>query len=110
MSIILIAHPEGAVRELLHVVLDLHGHESLDYDQPNALERDDLDALIVEPARPDCLLSAQRLREARPDLPIVCVSIQPPTPDANNLEPVAYLLMPFRLGDFDEALRLALGG
>lgn len=109
MSLILIAHPEGSVRELLHIVLDLNGDQTLDHDQPNALERDDVDALIVEPDSPDCLLSAQRLREARPDLPIVCVSTHRPTPKANDLRPVAYLLMPFRLNDFDGAMRLALG-
>jgi hypothetical protein len=110
MSIILIAQPEGAVRELLHIVLDLHGHESRDHDQPSTFDPDTLDALILEPARPDCLLHAHLVRDARPDLPIVCVSSQPPTPEVKDLQPVAYLLMPFRLADLDGALRLALGG
>lgn len=108
MSTILIAHPPGAVRELLHIVLDLAGHESLDSDTPGASDRSDLEALVVDPAWPSGLACAQQLRRSHPDLPIVCVSIHSPSEDAKALEPVSYLLMPFRLAELEQAVRLAL--
>lgn len=108
MSTILIAYPEGAVCELLHIVLDLHGHVSISYDDVGVGESE-VDALIVDPAWPIGLACAHELRRSHPDIPIVCVSIHPPTPEAKALLPVSYLIMPFRLAELDHAVRLALG-
>ncbi|HYM63515.1 MAG TPA: hypothetical protein VES61_02440 [Gaiellaceae bacterium] len=43
------------------------------------------EALVVEPASAGCFSYARAVRSARPALPIVCVSIYPPTPDVSAL-------------------------
>lgn len=108
MSTILIAYPEGAVCELLHIVLDLHGHVSINHDDGGVPESE-FDALIVDPVWPTGLACAHDLRRSYPNIPIVCVSIHSPTKEAKELLPVSYLIMPFRLADLDQAVRLALG-
>jgi len=52
----------------------------------------------------------RRLRRARPEVPTVCVSIYPPTPDVRALGCVVHLLKPFSLGEREEALEQALLG
>lgn len=108
MSLILIAQPTGAVHELFHIVLGLHGHEALDHDAPGAVDHSGLDVLIVDPSWPDGLGYAQRLRNVLPELPIICISVHAPTPAAQALQPVAHLSMPFPLGELDRAVELAL--
>lgn len=108
MARIVIAHPEGAVCELLRIVVDLRGHECVSYDDAG-IEESDLDALIVDAAWPLGLACAHRLRRSRPDLAIVCVGARSPTQEAKALLPVSYLTMPFHLAELDRALQLALG-
>ena len=107
MSRIVIAYPPGAVSELLHIALDLHGHVSVDHDDVGVLESD-VDALIVDPVWPTGLARAHELRRSNPDVPIICVSVHPPTQEAKELLPVSYVTMPFRLADLELAVRLAL--
>lgn len=108
MSRIVIAYPPGAVSELLRIVLDLHGHVSVDHDDVGVLEGE-VDALIVDPVWPMGLACAHELRRSYPDIPIICVSVHPPTQEAKALLPASYVTMPFRLADLELAVRLALG-
>lgn len=89
-------------------MLVLHGHEPFDHDTPGVLDHSGLHALIVDPSWPEGLGYAQRLRHVLPELPIVCVGVHAPTPAALALQPVAHLAMPFRLGELDRAVELAL--
>lgn len=107
MSRIVIAYPLGAVSELLRIVLDLHGHVSVDHDDIGVLEGE-LDALIVDPTWPIGLACAHELRRSYPDIPIICVSVHSPTQEAQALRPVSYLTMPFHLADLELAVRRAL--
>jgi hypothetical protein len=68
----------------------------------------DLEALVVEPALPGCFREEQAVRSARPELPIVCVSIYPPTPDVPALGCVVHLLKPFSLRELKSALEQAV--
>lgn len=108
MSRIVIAYPQGAVSELLRIVLDLHGHVSVDHEDVGVRESD-VDALIVDPTWPTGLACAHELRRSYPDIPIVCISVRSPTQEAQALRPVSYLTMPFRLADLELAVRSALG-
>jgi DNA-binding NarL/FixJ family response regulator len=90
MALIALRHPEGDVRHLIEHALSRLGHVIVD-DGSEARA----DVLVLEPASAPDLEAARLLREARPDLPIVCVSISPPFPETLELEPEAYLMKPF---------------
>jgi DNA-binding response OmpR family regulator len=64
--------------------------------------------MILEPASADGLAAAARLRRRLEGLPIICASIEPPTVVTKALEPVAYLMKPFRLGELESAISSAL--
>ena len=108
MSTILIAEPQGSLRELLRVVLDLRGHEPVTHDVPGSIARDDMAALIVDPRWPAGLRCARRLRLRLPDLPIVCVSADEQRTAAEELGAASSLVMPFRLGELEAAVNGAL--
>jgi len=108
MPRILIAEPYPEIRELLtHVVTNL-GFEPVLVDAPGQEQLPETDVLLLEPALPGGVELAQSLRKARPDLPIVCVSIYPATAEIAALAPVAYLLKPFALTALQTALEHAV--
>jgi len=84
MAFIALRHPRDDVRQLIEHALGRLGHITLD---PADEER--ADVVVLEPASPDELAAAQRLRT------IVCVSIAPPFAEALALGPAAYLVKPF---------------
>ena len=108
MSTILIAVPEGLICRYLHVVVGIRGHVALDHEAPGADARTDLDAVIVDPSRSDCLRAAEESRRARPELPIICVSANERVPEADALRPLRHLVLPFRVEELESALRIAL--
>jgi CheY-like chemotaxis protein len=108
MPRILIAEPYPEIRELLtHVVTNL-GFEPVLADARGQDELPDADVMLLEPALPGGIALAQSLRAARPELPIVCVSIYPTTAEVIDLSPVAYLLKPFALAALQTALEHAV--
>jgi hypothetical protein len=102
---ILICEPDPEVRELLRHVIERHGHEPV--LEPNGMK--DLAAVVVEPSDVLSVEVAQAARAVDPGLPIVCASIEPPTPGSRRLAPVAHVVKPFTLSEFDSALAAALG-
>jgi CheY-like chemotaxis protein len=90
MAPIALRYPPDDVRLLIEHALGRLGHAIL---EPGAEAQ--ADALVLEPASPEDLAAARRLRTLRPDLPIVCVSIAPPFAEALALRPDAYLVKPF---------------
>jgi hypothetical protein len=68
----------------------------------------DLAAIVVEPSDVLSVELAQAARAVNPKLPIVCASIAPPTPGSRRLGPVAHVVKPFTLSEFDNALATAL--
>jgi hypothetical protein len=106
MARILIAEPDESLRRLYEAHLAHLGHEVVG---PGA-DAASIDFAIVEPAARRELLEATRLRGERPELPIVFVSVAPPSPPTRALLPVAHLLKPFKLADLDKALAIGERG
>ncbi len=110
MARILVCEPHPEVRSLLaHVVARL-GHEAVfpPEDGGSLLREASVDVLVIEPADPRALASAQILRLEREGIPIVCASIYPPSSHTRRLDPLAYLVKPFALGDLEAALAAAV--
>lgn len=103
MHRIAVLEPDPDVRGLLlRLVLQL-GHEPWSSDNAVAA-----DALLVEPGDPTSAGNAAELVRQRPDLPVVCASIYPKSPETTKLQPVAYLTKPVRLPQLRSALTTAL--
>lgn len=102
---ILISEPHSEVRELLALVV-----KAMDCDPliDHEAEASEVDLLLIEPASPEALDLARRLREVRADLPIVCVSIYPSGPESGQLAPTAYLVKPFSVTELIGVMRSAL--
>ena len=100
-------HPE--VRGLLAHVVGRLGHEAV-FPDGNGGDFLTVDVLVLEPADPRALAAARSFRRERENAPIVCASIYPPSAETRRLEPVAYLMKPFSLGELEAALSLAVAG
>lgn len=106
MALFLIIEPDEDIRRLYAAVVRGLGHEAALYD---GLPMARPDAVLVEPADLESLAAALRLQHDHPGLPIVCASIDKPTPEeTRGLQVTAYLLKPFRLVELTDALKLAL--
>lgn len=106
MARVAIGEPYAEVRELLVRVVESAGWQAV-------VEPDDVagaDVVLVEPGDARSFELARRLREARPELPVVCVSIYPAGPETESLSPTAYLVKPFSVGELQRVLASALNG
>ena len=106
MARILIHEPHPDVRVLLEAVVRRAGHEPVGRGELTSDETPEL--MILEPASAEGLAAAAKLRRRFEDLPIICASIEPPNVATKALEPAAYLLKPFRLGELESAIAAAL--
>ena len=106
MALFLIIEPDADIRRLYAAVVRGLGHEAALFDGlPTARP----DVVLVEPADPESLAVALRLQRDHPGLPVICASIDKPTPEqTQGLQVTKYLLKPFRLVDLTDALELAL--
>jgi len=109
MAQILINETHADVRRLLEHMVTRLGHDPVAVTELN----DDLvasaDVLLVEPVEPQGAALAQLAHHLRPSLPIVFVSVAPPTVEL-GLIPTAFLLKPFSLAELSAALDVALTG
>jgi len=99
---VLILEPDAELRRLFTLQLSSIGHEVA--DDAGA----DPDLLLVEPASNAMFRRALGMRHARPDLPIVCVSISEDTRIARDLAPSSFLVKPFPVDRLRAALAEAL--
>ncbi len=104
----MVADEHDEVQRLLSYVVARVGQTPVSWTAALSDVLDGFEALLVEPALPGCFRYAQAVRRARPELPIVCVSIAPPTPDASALGAVVHLLKPFPLCELESALEMAI--
>jgi hypothetical protein len=101
---VLICEPHPEVRDLLTRIVSRMGHEPVLDDVPLC----GVEAIVVEPAHAPSVERAQAFRAASGDIPLICASIDLPNGGTRRLDPVAHLVKPFALPDFQAALADAL--
>ncbi len=106
VATLLIADPDPAVTSLLELLLLRLGHRPIREDDLERGEEPDL--VLVEPSSRTSLALARRLKEGRPQLPILCVSVEAPGDASLALAPAGYLMKPFRRADLERAVETAL--
>ena len=107
MAKVLIGEPHPEVRELLVRVVEAMNLEPVTGEPESAA---DVRLLLIEPGSEPALRLAQRLRSERPGLPIVCVSIYPPSLETELLGPAAYLIKPFSVAELQRVVAAAVAG
>ncbi|MGH3102548.1 MAG: hypothetical protein ACRDN6_00405 [Gaiellaceae bacterium] len=109
MPSILISEPAVEVRELLVRIAGTIGYEAI-VAEPERTEQPDADAVLIEPGDVRALDLARRMRAARPELPVICLSIYPPSLETDLLGPTAYLIKPFSVAELQRVLTAAVSG
>ncbi len=105
---VLICESEPDVGALLALQLHRLGHEAVIYNASWSSPLEAVDVILIEPGGIGIGL-ARELRLRAPDLPMVCSSIYPPSPETDALAPAAYLVKPFPAAALDVAIRAAVG-
>jgi CheY-like chemotaxis protein len=106
VATILIVDPDPANRSLLELLVLRLGHRPI--GQRELTEGEEPDLMLLEPASQPGLRLAHRLRERLLQLPILCVSIEPPSEETSSLQAVDYVMKPFRRSTLEHALEQAL--
>lgn len=108
MARVLIAEPSADVRALLERSVLRLGHEPIVHDRRRPEDPLAIDVLLLEPAFNGGMELAHLLRSGQPSLAIVICSIFPPSPELNELGPVAHVLKPFQRDTLEDALQAAV--
>jgi two-component SAPR family response regulator len=106
VATILIVDPDPATRSLLELLLTRLGHRPI--GPREWVEGAEPDVLLLEPASKPGLRLARGVRRRFGTLPILCVSIDGPSSDSRELEPVEHVMKPFRRSQLEAALERAL--
>ena len=105
----LISENSADVCQLLVTGVARMGHESVAVHSIDRGLVERADVLLVEPGDGRSYLLAERVRSKRMDLPIICISIYPPSAKSRLLQPVAHLVKPITLAGLRTAIETALG-
>ena len=108
MARVLIAEPSADVRALLERSIVRLGHEPVVHDRRLDDDAEAADVLLLEPAFNGGLELARARRALHPELPILICSIFPPSPQLQELGPVAHVLKPFQRDTLEHALATAV--
>jgi AmiR/NasT family two-component response regulator len=106
VATILIADPDPATWSLLEVLVLRLGHRPI--GQWELSEDESPDLMLLEPASRTDMRHAQCMRGRFPELPILCVSIEPSCPEVRELGVIGHVMKPFRRQDLELALESAL--
>ena len=106
VATILIVDPDPANRSLLEVLALRLGHRPI--GQRELSEGECPDLMLLEPASRAGMKLAARLRRWLPQLPILCVSIDPPNWETAELGVNGHVMKPFRRSQLERALESAL--
>jgi hypothetical protein len=106
VATIVILDPDPATWSLLEVLVLRLGHRPI--GQWELAEDEIPDLILLEPASRAGMRHAQRMRNRFPELPILCVSIEPPCSEVRELGIVGHVMKPFRRLDLEGALEDAL--
>jgi DNA-binding response OmpR family regulator len=104
---VLIAEPSPDVRLLLRHAVKHVGFDPVELTARERTDPSSVDVILLEPALRGGLELARTARRMRPGLPLVICSIYSATPEMAALDPVAYLVKPFRREELEQALLLA---
>jgi DNA-binding NtrC family response regulator len=107
---VLILEPDPEIRDLLARIVIRFGCEPTLFEEAESGEPPECDAVLVEPASVRRLAVATWLRDRRPNVPIICVSVDPHAEGAKRLRPAVSIEKPFGIADVERALRQVLGG
>jgi CheY-like chemotaxis protein len=105
VATVLIVDPDPATRSLLELLLLRLGHRPI--GPREWTEGAEPDVVLLEPVSRPGLRLARGVRRRFPQLPILCVSIDGPSRETRELEPVAHVMKPFRRSQLEAALELA---
>jgi CheY-like chemotaxis protein len=108
MARVLIAEPVDDIRILLGLMVAQLGHEAT-FADAGATDEIDADVALIEPASAQWRAIASALRDGERRVPIIFVSIAPPTPETRALSPVRHVVKPFDRAELAAALEVALG-
>jgi DNA-binding response OmpR family regulator len=108
MASILLSEADPDVRRLLVILLERLGHQPIVLDEGDLESPPPADLMLLEPAAPERLEQARRIRADRPSLPVVCVSVLPVEARFLTLGPLAYLAKPFSFEQLDATIAGAL--
>ncbi|HSX22046.1 MAG TPA: hypothetical protein VLE97_04635 [Gaiellaceae bacterium] len=106
MATILIADPDPGTWALLELLVLRLGHRPIGQRELAGDEEPDL--MLLEPSSRLGLRQAQGLRRRLPQLPILCVSIEPPSAEARELGAVGHLMKPFHRIELEREIQQAL--
>jgi DNA-binding NtrC family response regulator len=106
VATILIVDPDPANRSLLELLVLRLGHRPI--GQRELAEGEEPDLMLLEPASGPGMRLALRLRQRLLRLPILCVSIEPPSEETSSLEAIEHVMKPFRRSTLEHALERAL--
>jgi len=106
VATILIVDPDPATRSLLELLILRLGHRPI--GQRELSEGEEPDLMLLEPVSRLGLRLAHRLRRRRPQLPVLCVSIEPPSRETRELGVIGHVMKPFRRSQLERALETAL--
>jgi CheY-like chemotaxis protein len=103
MATILIVDPDAANRSLLELLCLRLGHRPI--SSREWVEGQEPDLMVVEPASRPGLRLARGVRRRFPQLPILCVSIDGPSPETQELGSTGHVMKPFRRSQLENALQ-----
>jgi two-component SAPR family response regulator len=106
VATILIVDPDPATRSLLELLCLRLGHDAI--GPREWVDGEEPDLVLLEPASRPGMRLARGVRRRFPQLPILCVSIDGPSPDSRELTPVDHVMKPFRRSRLERALEQAL--
>jgi len=106
MATILIVDPDAANRSLLELLCLRLGHRPI--GSREWIEGQEPELMLLEPASRPGVRLARGVRRRFPNLPILCVSIDGPTRETQDLRTVGHLMKPFRRSQLERALEEAL--
>ena len=106
MATILIVDPDPATGSLLEVLVLRLGHRPI--GQWELSEGETPDLMLLEPASRVGLRQALQLRDRNREMPILCVSIDPPCDEVRELGVAGHVMKPFRRSQLERALEAAL--
>jgi hypothetical protein len=109
MRRVLVLEPYEGIRSVIEMIVKLLGHEPVVAALAGSREElGAIDAVVVEPSSPAARALVEALVAEQPDLPVVCVTIEPDGCELLPVTPVARLLKPFEVPALSAALERVL--